>query len=300
MTNKHKSKKSFYQNKNVISFVIRLSIVILLLYWMPKMEQHSDAQKLLYNFCKGMLTTLIASLVVSTGGFFLENIYQRNHGLAVNQQNVMLGISRIGSIINGLFIIIGVMLFLNIDPKEFLTSITLVAMALALTFREYITNMISGLFIMFSQRFKLGDVIKSGEHKGAIIDITLANIVLRSDEDQLIFIPNNNAFTVVFQNLSNLDSPLHFVHFSIPYHIDIDLQKTLMMIKESLQPYQTMLLIDETSLQLVQLKQDEKKYRIKFYLRHKGEDFKKKLDYQMMEIINSALVYRQENIPIKD
>src|SRR5690554_3380452 len=108
------------------------------------------------------------------------------------------------------------MIAFGINPKEFLTSITLVAMAIALLFRDYITNMISGLLIMFSDRFTVGDYIKISNDQGQIVDITLSNIVLNNEDDDLVMIPNNTAFTENIINQTIANTRKMVIDFNLP------------------------------------------------------------------------------------
>src|SRR5690606_14602138 len=120
---------------------------------------------------------------------------------------------------NAVFVVISLMIAFGIKPLEFLTSLTIVAMAIAVLFRDYITNMLSGLFIMFSEQLSVGDRIKVGDQKGRIIDITFANIELQNDEDDIVMIPNNLVFTNPMVNLSAHRSNLFTVKFELPLNI---------------------------------------------------------------------------------
>ncbi len=89
-------------------------------------------------------------------------------------------------------------------------------MAIAVIFREYITNMISGLIIMFSDQFSVGDRIKIGEYQGKIVDITLANLVVRDEDDDAVMIPNNLVFTATLVNKTSQKSNKIVVKFEMP------------------------------------------------------------------------------------
>src|SRR5690606_4496714 len=130
--------------------------------------------------------------------------------------NYVLGINQIATLLNVVFVVLGLMLAFGIDPGKFLTSITIVAMAIALLFRDYITNMISGLLIMFSDQFTIGDTVKVGEHQGKIMDITLANMVIKNEDDDIVLIPNNTAFTSNIINHSLQNSRKLTIDFELP------------------------------------------------------------------------------------
>lgn len=149
----------------------------------------------------------IASLSISIIRLLLITLYTRKHRLPSNiHDNFILGINRIVSVLNTVFVVIALMIFMGINPKEFLTSITIVAAAIAITFKDYINNMINGLIIMFSDRLSLGDYIKINDEDGKIIDITLLNIILQNEDNDMVLIPNSVAFssTVINQTKQNV------------------------------------------------------------------------------------------------
>ncbi|GGG89134.1 hypothetical protein GCM10007415_24050 [Parapedobacter pyrenivorans] len=151
-------------------------------------------------------TFLTGSIFISIGQFIFIALYRRRNKKNNRVRgNYVLGINQIATLLNVVFAILGLMLAFGINPKEFLTSITIVAMAIALLFKDYITNMISGLLIMFSDQFTIGDTVRIGEYQGKIMDITLANIMVKNDDDDVVLIPNNTAFTtnIINQSLQN-------------------------------------------------------------------------------------------------
>lgn len=174
----------------------------------------------------GVNTFLTVSVVVSIGRFTLISLYRRqNQKNNRVRGNYILGITQIAALVNAVFLVLGLMLVFGVNPKEFLTSITIVAMAIALLFREYITNMISGLLIMFSDQFTIGDTVRIGEHQGKIMDITLANIMVKNEDDDVVLIPNNTAFTANITNQSLQSSKKLTLDFELPlahsYRIDL-------------------------------------------------------------------------------
>src|SRR5690606_39806087 len=84
---------------------------------------------------------------------------------------------------------------------------------------------ISGLIVMFSEQLSVGDRIKVGEHKGRIIDITFANLVLQDEEDDIVMVPNNLVFTATFMNLSAHQSSLFTVKFELPLEVSLHIEE---------------------------------------------------------------------------
>src|SRR5690606_14010039 len=139
--------------------------------------------------------------------------------------NFVLGINRLTVVLNTTVAAISLMIAFGIDPRNFVTSLTIVAMAIAVTFREYITNLLSGLFIMYSDQLSVGDRVKIGEHKGRIVDINFASLVIQNEDDDMVMVPNNMVFTSPIINLSAHRSTLFIVKFELPLQAAVEVDK---------------------------------------------------------------------------
>lgn len=198
-------------------FVLKIVGFLGISYSFSEYSDFYEKNKIFYNIASGINTFLIANVLISIGRFLIISFYERKSQNSTRVRgNVILGINQFSGILNTIFVIIAIMIILNINPKEFLTSITLVAMAIALLFKDYITNMISGLIIMFSDQFTVGDFIIIGEHQGRITDITLSNIVIKNEDDDIVLIPNNAAFNLNIVNRTLENSKKQTIDFKLP------------------------------------------------------------------------------------
>lgn len=207
-----------------VSFLLRLLAWILLSISFPFFDGFYSEHPYLLQLAYGLNTFLTASVIISTGKFVMISFYNRRHASNKVRGNFVLGINRLAAILNAVFAVVSVMIALGINPKDFITSMTIVAMAIAVIFREYITNMISGLIVMFSEQFSIGDHIRIGEHSGKIIDITFANIVVLNEEEDMVLVPNNLVFTATVINKSAQVSDKLTVRFELPLADRMDVQ----------------------------------------------------------------------------
>ncbi|HBW80544.1 MAG TPA: small conductance mechanosensitive ion channel family transporter, partial [Sphingobacterium sp.] len=199
-----------------ISFIVRIILLIALTASFVQFETFYMQREVIRNMAYGLNTFLTASVLISIGHFILVKLYNSRNEQQVVRGNFVLGITRVATVGNVFFIIVSLMIAVGINPKDFITSMTIVAMAIAVIFREYITNMISGLIIMFSDQFSVGDRIKIGEYQGKIVDITLANLVVRDEDDDAVMIPNNLVFTATLVNKTSQKSNKIVVKFELP------------------------------------------------------------------------------------
>lgn len=256
-------------------FVTKLTLVLLIGYSLSKYTSFYQQYPIFANLAYGLNTFLTASVLISVGRFLMISWYSRkNNSNARMRNNVLLGINQIAGILNVVFGILGIMLAFNINPKEFLTSITLVAMAIALLFRDYITNMISGLLIMFSDRFSIGDFIKIGEDQGKIIDITLSNIVIRNEDDDAVMVPNNSAFVsnIVNQTIENTRKMV--IDFNLPLNGAHNFAKLEDSLLSTLKSMKEQVVLDSVQFKVVSVTHNEVHFKLSFMLHTKNKSRK--------------------------
>ncbi|WP_052258809.1 mechanosensitive ion channel [Sphingobacterium sp. T2] len=110
---------------------------------------------------KGGNTFLIPSIILSIIRFTVISLYNARHAKKNVRGNFVLAINRVTSMVNAVLLVIAIMVGLGINPIEFVTSLTIVAMAIAVLFRDYITNLLSGLFY-----YVFGSAVCRGPHQG--------------------------------------------------------------------------------------------------------------------------------------
>jgi hypothetical protein len=202
--------------KELLIIIFRALIWAALMYFYFRKPAFYPDNTTIKNVAEALLIVLGASLMVSTLRLTIIYWYIRKHKFKSNiKDNFILGINRIVSILNTVFIIIGFITLFNVNPKEFIFSVSIVAAAIAVTFKEYINNMINGLIIMFSDRLSLGDHIRIGDHEGKILDITLINMILQNEDSDMVIVPNSIAFSSVIINQSKQNTKKLSVEFDM-------------------------------------------------------------------------------------
>ena len=221
------------------------------------------------RLAKALLLFTGASLTISVVRLVMISLYIRRHKLKRNiQDNFILGINRIVSVLNTVFIIIALMIFMGLDPINFLTSITIVAAAIAITFKDYITNMINGLIIMFSDRLSLGDHIKVLDQEGKILDITLTNIILQNEDNDMVLIPNS----VIFNSITVNQSKQNIKKLTVEFELDLNhgytpasLEKHLL---QMLDPYKEHIMHEGFSVKTLEIKKESARFKIQILLKY--------------------------------
>lgn len=267
-------------------FVVKLVLVIILTTVNIQFPMEIKAVSWLPQLLKGVLSFLIPSIILSFVRFIIIILYNTRHKHRPVRGNFVLGINRLTAVLNTVFAIVSIMITFGIDPRDFITSMTIVAMAIAVLFRDYITNMISGLIIMFSEQLSVGDRIKVGDHKGRIIDITFANLVLQDEEDDIVMVPNNFVFTATFMNLSAHQSSLFSVRFELPLSVSVHIQELEEVLKLSLISHPNLRFEgDEFYLKVVEIGKDFVRYKLDLYAVSNSNRMHRQLENEILKEI---------------
>lgn len=279
------------KDTNPIPFLIKLVLWILLYasFWYlgDFYEQHPRLNKL----SDGLNLFLTASILFSIGRYIIIMIYKKRHEKRVVRGNFVLGINRLTVVLNTSVAVIAFMVAFGIDPREFVTSLTIVAMAIAVTFREYITNLISGLFIMFSDQLSVGDRVKVGEHKGRIVDINFSSLIIQNEDDDMVMVPNNMVFTSPIINLSAHRSSLFLVKFELPLQAAVEVDKLEESIQALLANHPYLTGEDDLQLKVVEIGKDYVKYKMEMHAKSSSNKVHKQVEN---EVFKEVLKFKRE------
>ena len=97
-------------------------------------------------------------------------------------------------IINIIWLIFPFWLIASYEPDFFVAIISFLVVAISLTFQNTINNVISGIILLLSGGFEVGDLIQINNIDGIIKEITLNHIKLVDFDGSITYIPNRVAF----------------------------------------------------------------------------------------------------------
>jgi small-conductance mechanosensitive channel len=206
---------------------------------------------------------LIVILVGRATGIWL---YRKRKNLR-NTDNFIIGLNNLTYVLLSIWLFFLFLHLFGITIKEFFTSITIIAAALAIVFKDYILNGLNGMILMFGDSIQIGDYLKIGEHKGRIENITLMSVHLLSDDDDMIIIPNNIFVNSQIINYSR--NPRH--HSSIDFEIQsaqsMNAVSLETMLHKVLDQEGKLIRPESAKLKVLEFKKDLVHYRFKFALK---------------------------------
>ncbi len=176
---------------------LRILALVFVVYFKTQYHKWLEGKNIDVQDLDILLGFLIFFLSANMLVVILSWLYRRRVHLKEQQgDNVVLGIKNIYYLLMAGAVITTILGLFGIDPKTLFTSLSIVAAAIAIVSKDYISEIISGIIISFSSNeISVGDYLKIGTHKGKIIDLNLTKIAFLDEDDDIIFIPNTKVFS---------------------------------------------------------------------------------------------------------
>ncbi|WP_145711847.1 mechanosensitive ion channel family protein [Chitinophaga japonensis] len=271
----------------IFIFVIKLLVYLGLTYFSFSQRDLFSKYHWLERATNALSLFLGANLLISVGWIVTIFWYLQKHRLQkLTRDNFVLGINRITSVLNTVFLLVAMLIFFGQKLSELFFSLSIAAAALALLSKDYITNMINGLIIMFSDQLSLGDQIKVNEYRGKVLDITLVNVVLQNEDDDIVLIPNSVIFSsmVINQSKQNIKKLTIEFELDLKHHISPEIiEKEL---KTVLLPFSSNITDSSFSLKILEIKKDAVHYKIQFLMPRPDKETERKIK----RLLNSTIL----------
>jgi len=276
-----------------IMIVVKTIIFMVLVYFRVNTPEVYDKYTFVKQLASALFIFIGPSLTASILRLIIIFVYVKKHRLKSNiKDNFILGIDRIQSILDTVFFSLAFIVFLGNDPKTFLTSITIVAAAIALTFKDYITNMINGLIIMFSDQLSLGDHIKIKDIDGKIVDITLINMVLQNEDNDMVIIPNSVVFNELIVNQSKQNIKKLSLEFQIGLQFGFTPDSLEQYLKDSVKHFSGLIVENGLTVKTIAINKDQVSFKVQVlltqYNKVKEREIRRELNTVIMKLSDPA------------
>jgi small-conductance mechanosensitive channel len=203
------------------------------------------------------------------------------------KDNFTIGINHISKIIYGVLVTAIVMSLLNISIKEALTTLSLLAAALVVMTKDYIANVINGMYITFTKLVNIGDQVAIGNSRGKILDITLTNVHLLSEDDDIIYIPNNKVFSEEIINYTRRDLKKSYIDFQINPYVISDISELEKILWNEISLLHVEIIDGSFSVKTVLIKVDAIDCKVHYILK---DPLNREVDNQIKRILKRKIV----------
>ncbi len=234
-----------------------------------------------------ILVALNVALVLFT------SVYRSRKGLSPKQQDaILLGIQNVYYIFVVLISVAAGITLYGLDLKEVFYSLSIIAAALAIVTKDYISEVISGLIMTFSGQLSVGDYISIGNIKGRVSTLTITKVVLLNEDDDLVHLPNTKVFNGELVNYTQRMQRRVSIEFqvalaNIPNVDDFETQ-----LIDALHDYEDLIIPGSHSLRVVDLHKDSAEFKFRYTLHDRSpnieRDIRRKTSRTVINYIQSV------------
>lgn len=127
----------------------------------------------------------------------------------------------------GLYLVLALLdLFIvGVDLTSFVAAISAVSLAIGLSIQDIISGVASGLMLLTTHPFKVGDYVELGSIGGTIKEVNLFHTVINTPDNKRVMVPNKKVFDDNITNYSSNSRRRLDLLFSVDF--DTDMKKAL-------------------------------------------------------------------------
>ncbi|HRP42773.1 MAG TPA: mechanosensitive ion channel [Saprospiraceae bacterium] len=285
----------------VFRYFIRFSLLGIILFSKKFIERNKGFFDDFYPVIHSVVSFFLFLIIVNIATAVVIMFYRLRKNLPYKYyDNVINGLNNIYYLVVSFGIVVMFLGFWDVDIKSLLTSLSIVAAALAIISKEYVNSIISGLIISFSHEISIDDYVKISGQKGKILDISLAKITLLNDDDDIIYIPNDKVYLSEIINYTKRE----IRKVSIDFELNLDnftsmeqLEKTLV---DSLKDYDSYIEKDSYNVKVVDVKHDYLFLKFQYTLKEINRDIERSIrKLTIRQIVNNIRedISHHENHP---
>ena len=184
--------KNFFNKRTIYTLLSRLSLLTFIFILWNYREVLGLDGTLTLLILRAIFFYLLINLVFSYTRVFIIYIYHQKNNLPKDHtDNFTIGVSNLIFFISSVIFFFTFLYLLGIELIQLFTTLSIVAVAIVLIFREYIVNFLSGFGNLFTKNFSYGDYIKIGDAKGRITNVSFQSVEIKNEYGDFIYVPNS-------------------------------------------------------------------------------------------------------------
>ena len=158
------------------------------------------ANELIISFVE-RVPYFVAAIVVMLIFWLLSKVFKKTvHKLLGNRnrhQNLVKVFQRVGG---ALIFFVGFMIAMVVaipgfTPAKLIGALGIGSVAIGFAFKDIFQNLLSGILLLISEPFRIGDQIVSGDFEGTVEDIKIRATTIRTYDGRQVVIPNSDLYT---------------------------------------------------------------------------------------------------------
>ncbi len=132
-------------------------------------------------------------------------------------------------------VLLGLVIALAIVDIDITTLVGFLSLGIGFAFKDLLSNFIGGIVILTQHKFKIGDLVRIGEHLGHITEIEARTTQIRSLDGTDFIIPNAEMLTATIQNITA--NTFRRIDVQVGVHYSSDLPKVVEYTRQIVQAH---------------------------------------------------------------
>ena len=189
----------------------------------PFLESLAQAAQNTLLQLAGGLPQLLIGLGIFVLGFLLADLVRRAIYRAITRANLGKHGDTLDTVLSQLafgtiLILAGILALsvIGIDVTSLVAGLGLTSLALGFALKDILENTISGLLILFSRSYVVGDIIRVTDQEGVVTDISLRVTTIKTADGIETLIPNRMAYGNILQNRTAFPTLRRMLEFLLP------------------------------------------------------------------------------------
>lgn len=221
----------------------------------------SNVLRSAYMFVIFLLAVKILAKVI----YFIYTKQRKvGHG---ERNNFYFGINNIANVLIGMGFVVSVFNGFGVELRTLLTSLSIIAAAIAIITKDYFNDFLVGLYYSFSRNIEINDHVKIGGHKGKILEIEMLKIKLQDDNDDMVILPNSLVYASEIINYTKSDLRSTSVDFQLGIHVIEDIESFEEELKQTLLEFGEFMEEESFNLKIVDMKREHIDFKFSYRLK---------------------------------
>ena len=274
ISKQEKRRRKFF----LLKLALYIALIIVVTYLSNTIQEILEELGLTYRLITAILFYFTGHLIVALSRLLIVNFYIRRNRLETDiRNNFIIGINHVTSVISFVIFFVAVLMIFDVGLATLFTTVSIVAAAIAITFKEFITNIVNGFIIMFSDQLSIGDFVQIGGSKGRVSNISLFYVHLIGEDEDLLLIPNNTVMASNVINLSKKPTNRITIEFEWPMEKTSQLHELKDYLTTTIHDYETHIKKDSFVLKVWQIYKDRVYLKFQFVLKKQNREVEKQI-----------------------
>lgn len=268
-------------------------------------HDYGDIMQIANGFVQGFLQRL-PYLIVASMIFLLfwglSSLFKKAVKKILGEENrykhnLVIVVRRLGS---ALILFLGFMLAMVValpgfTPTKLIGALGIGSVAIGFAFKDIFQNLLSGILLLLSEPFRIGDQIVVNNYEGTVESIQIRATIIRTYDGRRVVIPNSEIYTSAVT--VNTAYPMRRLEFSvgIGYDDDIDLAKKV--INRCLTTAQSVSKKAEPSIVVTELGESTIKIKVRWYIDNGTQANKMASIDEVITLVKQELTQAGVDIP---